>query len=80
MLAGETILSGAPQTCEDCGVNITELSIYQSGAGFYIGAYCDCGPYSRESVYFPDRESAEKALKDEPVDLKNIGFYTWERN
>ena len=62
MIIGETIATGAP-SCPDCGVDL-ELSVLRSGAGFYIGTMCDCGPYSRESAYFDSHEEAEEALKD----------------
>lgn len=60
-LPRETIATGAPQTCEDCGVTV-ELAVHQSSAGFYVGAYCDCGPYSREFVYADTRELAQSWL------------------
>ena len=45
-----------------CGAPIP-LKVCMSGAGYYLGSWCDnCGPYSRESGYFPTRELAEKAL------------------
>jgi hypothetical protein len=48
-LPGETIASGAAPRCEDCGV-MAKLDVYRSAApGYYIGTYCDCGPYTRES-------------------------------
>jgi hypothetical protein len=58
---GETLASGASSTCEDCG-SVPELGVYRSAAGHYVGTYCDCGPYSRESGYYPSREDAQKAL------------------
>lgn len=61
-LKGETIATGAPSTCSDCNV-ILENEVLQSAAGFYIGTFCNCGPYSRESGYFATREDAEKALE-----------------
>jgi hypothetical protein len=61
MLPGETIASGAPDTCPDCATKLT-LQVLRSAAGFYIGTQCDCGPYSRESGYFQSRDSAETAL------------------
>ncbi len=61
MLPGESILSGAPDTCSDCKKRL-EPKVMRSPAGYYIGTSCDCGPYSRESDYFKDREAAEKAL------------------
>lgn len=39
------------------------LVVLQSGAGFYIGTYCEDGPFSRESIeYWRKREPAEQAL------------------
>jgi hypothetical protein len=53
---------------------ISELMILQSGAGYYIGRLCADlvefapnvfpEPYSRESGYYPTKESAEKAMKE----------------
>ena len=63
MIPGETIASDASSTCEDCNKKL-ELQILQSAAGYYIGTWCDCGPYSRESGYYRTRKDAEKALTD----------------
>ena len=62
MMPNETILSGAPAVCEDCHV-APAFGVYLSAAGYYIGTCCNCGPYSRESGYFPTKEAAEQALK-----------------
>lgn len=59
MIPGETINSGASPECEDCGLLVV-LDIYMSGAGYYIGSYCDCGPYSRESAYYQTYEDANE--------------------
>jgi len=61
MMNGETIATGASPTCEDCGVS-PDPQVCKSGAGYYVGTYCDCGPYSRESGYFKTKEAAEEAL------------------
>lgn len=61
-IPGETIARGAAPRCEDCGT-MPHIDVYQSGAGFYVGTYCDCGPYSRESGYYPSREDAQGALQ-----------------
>lgn len=63
MFPGETIATGAPKTCPDCGVT-PKLGVHESMAGYYVGTWCDCGPYSRESGYYKIREQAEKALED----------------
>lgn len=60
-LPGETIASGAAPRCEDCH-KMPRLDVYRSAAGFYIGTYCDCGPYTRESGYYPTRELAQADL------------------
>lgn len=61
VLMGETIATGAPKQCEDCQVTL-KLQVLSSNAGYYIGTHCDCGPYSRESDYYPKRSAAEKDL------------------
>ena len=59
-LVGETIATGASPQC--CGKTL-ELKVLSSAAGYYIGTFCDkCGPYSRESGYFPNRGAAQSAL------------------
>lgn len=60
-IPGETLATGASKTCPTCGVTV-ELEVHQSAAGFYVGTYCDCGPYSRESQYAPSREVAQAWL------------------
>ncbi len=62
MLPGETISSGAPDVCDDCKKTLSN-EVLQSAAGYYVGTFCDCGPYSRESGYYSTRQSAEAALK-----------------
>lgn len=64
MLKGESVFDQRLKKCNDCGKRL-ELQVCQSAAGFYIGTMCDCGPYSRESMYFPDRKIAENVLKEE---------------
>jgi hypothetical protein len=60
-LPGETIATGAPDTCRECGVK-PDLQVLRSAAGYYIGTFCNCGPYSRESGYYPNAETAQAAL------------------
>ena len=61
VLPGETIATGGPETCDECH-KTPELQVCRSNAGYYVGTYCDCGPYSRESGYYPTHEQAESAL------------------
>lgn len=61
MIPGETIMSGAPTTCPTCQRRVL-LEVCRSGAGYYIGTYCDCGPYSRESGYYRSHEEAQEAF------------------
>jgi hypothetical protein len=51
-------------TCTDCNKPLT-LTVCESAAGFYIGRWCDCGPYSRESGYYPTREAAGADLPEQ---------------
>ena len=39
-----------------------KLDVYLSGAGYYIGTYCRCGPYTRESGYYRTCELAQAAF------------------
>ncbi len=61
MMRGENIMSGASPTCTTCK-KTPDAEVLRSAAGYYIGTRCECGPYSRESDYFPSEESAKKAL------------------
>jgi cytidylate kinase len=63
MLDGETILSGASSVCDECG-EVLAFEVLSSGAGYYIGTTCSCGPYSRESDYYHSREAAQADLDD----------------
>jgi len=46
---------------------------------YYIGTYCYCGPYSRESRYFKDRDAADKALAEWKKNNR-VGIRTTEFN
>jgi hypothetical protein len=61
VLQGETLSSGGKPICDECKKEV-QLQVCKSFAGYYIGTYCDCGPYSRESDYYPTKEVAEKWL------------------
>jgi hypothetical protein len=57
----ETIISGGSPKCNECGV-APPMEVLYSNAGYYIGTMCNCGPYSRESGYFPTYQTAKDAL------------------
>lgn len=61
-LEGETLATGAPWICPECGVHV-KLQVCHSAAGYYVGSMCNCGPYSRESGYYRDKKDAEHALE-----------------
>ena len=67
VMPGETITTGASSNCFVCSRKLV-LKVCQSAAGFYIGTWC-CEPHSRESVYYPTSEEAQKHLDND----------TWER-
>jgi hypothetical protein len=69
MLPGETIHSGAKLTCDVCGVT-PKLEVCRSAAGYYIGTYCNCGPYTRESHYYQTEFQAQIALKINTVNWR----------
>lgn len=76
MIFAETVLSGAKHPG-------TELEVLESVAGFYLGFRDEDGlPYSRETVYFGDRASAELVLKymrGASVDARNALVRAEER-
>jgi hypothetical protein len=47
--------------CGECEAKI-EHSVCFNKAGYYIGTFCDCGPYSQYSGYYKDYDSALFAL------------------
>jgi hypothetical protein len=63
VMPGETILLGADSVCPDCKTKAIR-DVYYSPAGYYVGTYCNCGPYSRESGYYPTRGLAQAALEN----------------
>ena len=62
MLQDETITTEAASVCPECNTKL-ENRVLESGAGYYIGTWCNCGPYSRESGYYPIKAIAEMVLK-----------------
>lgn len=69
VLPGETIRTGASDTCPDCKEKLVE-QVLLSNAGYYIGTRCNCGPYSRESGYYKTREEAQNALDSQTVNYR----------
>lgn len=63
MFPGETIRSGVQPVCPDCKIELA-LQICRSNAGYYIGTYCQCGPYSRESDYYGNKDELSKAWEE----------------
>jgi len=62
MLPGETVHSGAQQTCFTCG-DFLPFKVLKSPAGWYIGCWCDHhGPHSRETMYYANRLDTERDL------------------
>lgn len=47
--------------CDDCKV-VLKAKVCRSAAGWYVGTWCGCGPYSRESDYFDSEEAAKAEL------------------
>jgi hypothetical protein len=43
---------------------VVELEVCHSAAGYYIGTWCNCGPYSRESGYYRTSDEARRRLED----------------
>ena len=61
MLPGECV-GDTTEVCFDCRSEMA-IKICTSAAGHYLGFICPkCGPYSRESGYFPTKEDAQAAL------------------
>lgn len=54
-------MPSALPACEDCGVT-PQLDVRPSRSGWYLGAWCACGPVVRESDYFAEFEEAEAFL------------------
>jgi tRNA(Ile2) C34 agmatinyltransferase TiaS len=60
-LPGECV-NAIETTCYECGTRLS-IDVQRSAAGYYIGFFCpECGPYSRESGYYPTFEKAKHDL------------------
>lgn len=60
-MPGETVLSGAPKNCDECGKKLVPAVCYTNRLA-YIGTECCVGPYSRESEYYKTPMEAEADL------------------
>ena len=56
MFRGETIRTGAPNSCDICGKKF-KMKVMKSGAGYYVGTSCCDGPNTRESEYYANEVS-----------------------
>lgn len=63
-LPGET--GHINRVCDGCHTKLT-AQIICSGAGYYIGTECHCGPYSRETSYYPSESAVRHALDNNDV-------------
>lgn len=72
MFPGETVCSGAPVKCVDCGKGFRHFEILRSDAGWYIGLSCECGPYTRESGYYKTEWEAQHALDVDSCNMSNV--------
>jgi len=74
MFPGETLHTGAKNPCPTCDTHL-EVEVLHSGAGYYIGSACNCGPYTRESEeYYRTYRLAEAALKDDTWTRRSAAF------
>ena len=61
-LPGECV-NETQTVCMECGTTIDLQILCSAAGGYYIGFFCpECGPYSRESVYFHSLDEAETVL------------------
>jgi hypothetical protein len=69
VLPKETIHRGADNHCSECKQELKN-QVLMSNAGYYIGTQCCCGPYSRESHYYPTRKAAQLALDTNKINFR----------
>lgn len=83
MIPGETILGTfTSRKCPECNEKM-KLTVLHSAAGWYIGYACiengpdrgGCGPYSRETGYYP----TEQLAWDDLTEYKKTGELERER-
>ena len=59
-----------------CGKDMP-LEILQSAAGFYWGHACnECGPWSRESGYYPGKVQAQVAMDIGTVSWRDVNWHS----
>ena len=73
-LPKETIHLGADPHCPDCNRHLP-LQVLLSGAGYYVGTQCCCGPYTRESHYYASRTEAQQALDTDTINFRDAGYH-----
>ena len=61
-LPNDTIATGAEPRCPDCQT-MPKIAVHRSGAGFYVGTWCQCGPYSRVGLLPDPRGGGSGARK-----------------
>ena len=59
----DTIPARAERGCATCQTR-PEPDVFRSGGGFYVGRWCRCGPFSRDSDYYEERPDAARALAE----------------
>lgn len=52
-------INGLGKTCNDGCTATLRFGVHESAAGSYLGYWCpECGPFDRQSGYFPSKEAA----------------------
>jgi hypothetical protein len=49
-----------PDRCAECGMELVETTMHSPGGGYYVGTWCKCGPYSRNSGYYRTAEEIRR--------------------
>lgn len=72
-MRGETIHLGAPDFCPTCKRKLYNKPM-RSAAGWYVGTSCNCGPYSRESVYYSTEAEVIEAIAHGTIDYREDNY------